>query len=32
MGTEKMPLGFVTITSELRSSAYISCETPAAVE
>ncbi len=32
IGTEKIPLGFVTVIPESRSSGYISCATPAAVE
>ena len=32
MGTENIPLGFVTRIPESRSSGYINCATPAAVE
>ncbi len=32
MGTEKIPLGLVTTIPDSRSSGYISCATPAAVE
>ena len=32
IGGEKIPLGLVSTMPEARSSGYISCETPAAVE